>query len=237
MSLYSWYSPMRLSPEIIRDKPDRLAGRFARIVADASAEAIGARGRFAIAIPGGSVAEAFLPGLAGASLDWGRVDVFWTDERAGPADGNDSNFRLARSLGFLDSLDSTRIHRMPADEDDLERAARGYEQELIAVTGSPPVLDLVLLGWGPDGHVASLFPGHRLLQEDARFVAALDDSPKPPARRLTLTFPAITKAGLVVAAGFGEEKAAVLERAREAENEMPLAVVLRRSRRVVVLTA
>src|SRR5262245_23399511 len=79
VSLYSWYTPMRLSAEIIRDKPDRLARRFARIASQASAESIEARGRFTIAIPGGSVAEAFLPALATANLHWGRLEVFWTD--------------------------------------------------------------------------------------------------------------------------------------------------------------
>jgi 6-phosphogluconolactonase len=227
---------MRLIPEIIRDKPDGLARRFVRIASDAGAESIDARGRFAIAIPGGSVAEAFLPVLTEARLDWGKLHVFWTDERGVPADAADSNFNLARSLGFLGKLGSNQIHRMPADEPDLDRSARSYEQELAAVTGSPPVLDLVLLGWGPDGHVASLFPHHKLLEEGELFVAAVEDSPKPPERRMTLTLAAITQARLVVAAGFGPEKAAVLESALDGENRGPLALVLRQARRAVVLT-
>ena len=227
---------MSLITETIRDKPDRLARRFARLASQASAESIEARGRFTIAIPGGSVGEAFLPVLAAARLDWERVHVFWTDERSGPADGPDSNFQLARSLGLLGSLGAHQVHRMPADQPDLDRAARQYEVELIGVVGTPPVLDLVLLGWGPDGHVASLFPGHRVLQERTRFVAAVADSPKPPSRRLTLTLPAITQARLVVAAGFGPEKAAVLELAREKEDLTPLALVLRHSLHALVLT-
>ena len=227
---------MRLNPEIIRDKPDRLAQGFARMASDACAEAIAARGCFAMAIPGGSVAESFLPALSAATLDWSRVHVFWTDERAGPAEGVDSNFRLARSLGFLDPLVGNQVHRMPAEEPDLDRAARLYEEELILLLGSSPVLDLVLLGWGPDGHVASLFPGHRLLEEHSRFVAPVDDSPKPPRQRLTLTLPAIVQARHLFAAGFGPEKAPVLESALKAESRLPLALALRESARATVLT-
>ena len=228
---------MTLNAEIIRDKPDRLARQFARIASNASAESIEARGRFVIAIPGGSVAEAFLPVLAAARLDWKRVDVFWTDERAGPAEGPDSNFRLARSLGFFSSLASDQVHRMRADGPDLDRAARQYEQDLMGVVGSPPILDLVLLGWGPDGHVASLFPGHKALEEHTRFVAAMEDSPKPPPRRLTLTLPALTQARLVVAAGFGPEKTGALESARDSESRTPLSLVLHQSRHAFVLTS
>jgi 6-phosphogluconolactonase len=227
---------MSLIAETIRDKPERLARRFARIASQASAESIAARGRFSIAIPGGSVGEAFLPVLAATRLDWERVHVFWADERAGPADGPDSNFHLAYSLGFLGPLAPDQIHRMPADQPDLDRAARQYEDDLMRVVGTPPVLDLVLLGWGPDGHVASLFPDHRVLQERTQFVAAVDDSPKPPPRRLTLTLPAITQARLVVAAGFGPEKAAVLESTRDREDRKPLTLVLRQSRHALVLT-
>jgi len=227
---------MSLIAETIRDKPDRLARRFARIASQASVDSIEARGRFAIAVPGGSVGEAFLPVLAAATLDWERVHVFWTDERAGPADGPDSNFHLARSVGLLGSPGPHQVHRMPADQPDLDGAAAQYQADLIRVVGTPPVLDLVLLGWGPDGHVASLFPDHRLLQERTRFVAAVDDSPKPPPRRLTLTLPAITQARLVVAAGFGPEKAAVLESARDPRDRKPLALVLRHSRHAVVMT-
>jgi 6-phosphogluconolactonase len=129
-----------------------------------------------------------------------------------------------------------RVHPMPADAPDLERAAAAYADEMVRILRSPPRLDLVLLGAGPDGHVCSLFPGHPLLREEGRFVAALEDAPKPPPRRLTLTLPALAAAELVVVAAFGEAKARALrEAAGDPESSLPLALVLRRTRRALIL--
>src|SRR5262249_18355181 len=102
--------------------------------------------------------------------------------------------------------------------------------------GRPPRLDFVLLGVGPDGHVCSLFPGHPLLAEERRWVAAIDDSPKPPPRRLTLTLPVLAAAELVVVAALGEGKAEVVrESVEEPASRLPLALVTRGSRRMLFL--
>ena len=141
------------------------------------------------------------------------VEMFWGDERAVPADHPESNFSLADALLLTRvPIDRARVHRMPADATDLEAAARAYEAELVRVLGDPPRFDIVLLGVGPDGHVCSLFPGHRALSEASRRVLAVTDSPKPPPRRLTLTLPALEGADIYIAA-FGAAKADVIREA------------------------
>ena len=220
-----------MSPEIIVDKPDDLPETLARRVENLAAGAFSERGRFAIALPGGSVATAFLPRLARARVDWPRADFFWGDERAVPPDHPDSNYGLSWSLWLRDAaLPPARIHRMPADEHDLAAAARAYESLL------PAALDVALLGVGPDGHVCSLFPGHPLLQEETRLVAPITDSPKPPPQRLTLTLPALAAAHLLVVAAFGAAKAAVMREALEdPASQLPVALALRRATLALVL--
>ena len=191
--------------------------------------ALAARGRFAIALPGGSVATTFFPRLARAALDRARTHVFWCDERGVPPEDPDSNYGLARSLWLEPAeVPDSCVHRMRGETAALEQTARDYQGELWRVLGDPPRLDVALLGVGPDGHVASLFPGHRLLEETDRWVAALDDAPKPPPRRLTLTLPALAAARLVVVAAFGAGKAEVIHAAlEEAPSPLPVARVAR----------
>jgi 6-phosphogluconolactonase len=190
-----------------------------------------------VALPGGSVATAFLPRLGRARVDWPRADLFWGDERAVPPDHPDSNFGLAWSLWLEKAaLPKDRIHRMSAEDADLDAAARAYESILVERAGSPPALDLVLLGVGPDGHVCSLFPGDRLLDEKTRLVAAIRDSPKPPPSRLTLTLPVLAAARLLVVAAFGETKAAVMRDALEnPSSPLPVALALRGAKKALVL--
>jgi 6-phosphogluconolactonase len=223
--------------ELMVDKPEALGGALARLLEGEVAAALAARGRYALALPGGSVATRFFPTLAAAAVDWTRVDFFWGDERAVPPDDPESNFGLADRLWLRPAgVPPERIHRMPADAEDLEAAAASHAAELARVAGAPPRLDLVLLGVGPDGHVCSLFPGHAALAETGRSVVAVRDSPKPPPRRLTLTLPVLAAAGRLVVAGFGSSKAAVLREAVEDEGSaLPVALALRRSPRALAL--
>lgn len=194
--------------------------RFAALVAEEAAAAIAARGGFAIAVPGGSAAEILLPALVETSIDWKRVAVYWVDERMVPPDDAESNYRLAKA-GWLDRvpLGDDRIHRMHGEDPDEGHAAKEYAALL------PARLDLVLLGVGPDGHVASLFPGHRLLRSWDRTVASLNDAPKAPPRRMTLTLKALTAARRVVVFATGAAKAAALADALQNEDsELPLAL-------------
>jgi 6-phosphogluconolactonase len=184
-----------------------LAAQFARLVEDASRQAIAERGAFSIAVPGGSAAEVLLPPLVPAAIDWSKVAVFWVDERMVPPDDADSNFRLA-STAWLDHvpIPAGRIHRMRGEDPD-RAATESYAHILRNQLGEPARIDLVLLGVGPDGHVASLFPGHRLLRAWDRDVAFLRDAPKPPPQRLTLTLKALTSARRIVVFATGASKA------------------------------
>ena len=205
-----------------------LAQRFAQIVLDASQRAIGERGSFSIAIPGGSAAERLLPALIPAPFDGKAWDVFWVDERMVPAGDPESNVRLARTA-WLDhvALPSERIHPMPGDAPNPAVAAAEYARLLRQRVGQPARIDLVLLGMGEDGHVASLFPGHALLRAWDRDVAVLDDAPKAPPRRMTLTLRALTNARRIVVFASGAAKAAAIADALGNEDsELPVALAL-----------
>jgi len=203
-----------------------LAQSFARLAEDAARHAIAQRGSFSMAVPGGSAAEALLPALISASIDWSKVAVFWVDERMVPPEDPDSNFRLAKSV-WLDEvpIPAEQIHRMRGDDPLPGEAGAAYTRVLREKLGEPARIDLVLLGMGPDGHVASLFPGHRLLRAWDRDVAVLDDAPKPPSRRMTLTLRALTAARKVVVFATGEAKAAAIhEVLRNEDSELPVAL-------------
>ncbi len=185
-----------------------IAVAAAQVVAAHAARALAARGAFRLAVPGGRSPRGMLAALAAPphrdELDWSRVTVLFADERALPPGDPESNYRLVRET-LLEPLGERApgVVRMAADGADLESAAREYEAGLVEP------LDLLVLGVGEDGHVASLFPGSPLLAERVRRVAVVMDSPRPPARRLTLTPRAIgeARALLVLAGGAGKADA------------------------------
>ena len=219
---------------LVVDTPPALARQLAARLEEEAAQALAARGRFTLAVSGGSVGETFLPMLVAAQVDWPRVDVFWLDERAVPPDHPDSNYRLAWEPWLSRvGADPSRVHRLRADATDLDAAALVAERELRAVLGEGGSLDLALAGVGPDGHVASLFPGHRALAETDRWVVAVDDSPKPPPRRLTWTLRAFAATDLLVVAAFGTAKAEAVRAAiADPDSTLPLALAARRARRL-----
>jgi len=225
------------TPEIVVADLDALTRKLVDDVSREAGDGLQRRDRFAMAVPGGSVARHALPALGTLSLDWTRSHVFWVDERAVPVADPDSNFGLAEAAWLLPAqVPRPSIHPMPTDGADLAASARQYEQELVRVLGDPPQLDYVLLGVGPDGHVASLFPGHGALLETHRAVVPIFGAPKPPARRLSLTLPILTGARRVVVMAFGESKSAAIREAVSIDQSvLPLALVLRRAARVLVL--
>lgn len=185
---------------------------LADFVSACSEESIARRGRFTVALAGGSTPATLYRALAlplfAQDIDWPRWHVFWGDERCVPPDHTDSNYGMARRL-LLDRVPVTpsQVHRMHG-EDPPEQAARDYERTLRDVLGPGGRLDLVLLGMGDDGHTASLFPGAPALDERKRLVVA-NWVPQLNAHRLTLTLPAINGARSVAAfiAGGGKVRA------------------------------
>jgi 6-phosphogluconolactonase len=224
-------------PEIIIDTAVNLTETMSARVERDGLRALAARGRFALAIPGGSVARTFFPRLARGSFDWSRADFFWGDERAVVPTDAESNYGLARSL-WLDSagVPADRIHRLEAESADPVAAAAAYADELTRLLGQPPRLDIVLLGVGTDGHICSLFPGHALLGENRKWVAVETSAPTPPPRRLTLTMPTLAAAERVILAAMGETKAEVVRAAlRDPDSSLPVAIALRHARKALVL--
>ena len=224
-------------PEIIIDTPTNLGERLTARIVEEGLRALSSRGRFAMALPGGSVARVFFPRLARDSFDWSRVDFFWADERAVSVDDPESNYGLARALWLTPAaVPPDRVHRLEADAADLEGAAARAEEDLVRSLGQTPRLDIALLGVGADGHVCSLFPGHALLDEERQWVGVETAAPMPPPRRLTLTLPTLAAAELIVVAAFGKAKAEVVRAALHDPNStLPLAHVLHRAHRALVL--
>ncbi len=194
-----------------------VAARLLTGLVDAQA----ARGEGSVVLSGGGICTAALLACgaspARAAVDWGRLDVWWGDERFLPRGHAERNETQARTA-MIDALplDPARVHPMPAsdgpDGPDPEAAAQRYAAELAALAqpedhGDVPRLDILLLGVGPDGHVASLFPEQPALYERERTVVAVRGAPKPPPTRLTLTLPAIRAAEEVWFVCSGEEKA------------------------------
>ena len=226
-----------MRPDVLVAPVKQLLDRLAADISVEAAHARSRRGLFAMALPGGSVGAHGFPVLATVLFDWDVTHVFWVDERAVPASSPDSNFGLADSLWLRKSGASlSSIHPMYAGTSDLQAAASAYGDELVRVLGKAPRLDVVLLGVGPDGHVASLFPGHTALSEEHQLAVPVVDAPKPPPRRLTLTMPMLTGAELVIVMALGESKAAVMQEALERkDSSLPVSLVLRRASRPLVL--
>lgn len=190
-----------------------------------------------IALSGGSVATDCFPALAAVRLDWSRVRFVWADERAVAPDHPDSNYRIADERWFQPAgVPAASVLRMPAEQQDLAAAAAEYEAALTRTLGPQPTLDLSLLGMGPDGHLASLFPGHPLLEERDRLVAPITDSPKPPPRRLTLTLPMLARTRRTVLVVLGAAKAEALQAVvDDRTSSLPAARLIRATARPLVL--
>jgi 6-phosphogluconolactonase len=172
--------------------------------------AIAERGSCTLGLAGGRTPDPVYRELAsGSSVNWERVHVFFGDERAVPPDHPDSNYRMVHvALLSRVPIPAAQVHRMEAERSDRDAASREYERLL------PPRLDVLLLGMGPDGHTASLFPGSAALDEQRRLVVPVL-GPKPPAQRLTITPPVIEAARKVAVIATGDDKAAMVARAIE----------------------
>lgn len=189
------------------------------------------------ALSGGATALIFLTALRAAKVDWKQITLFWADERAVPADDVESNYGLAERmlLGPLGAK-APRAIRMPADTSHLGQAALWYDDALATELKGGP-LDLAILGVGEDGHICSLFPGHRaLLVEDLR-VVAVEDAPKPPPRRLSLTLRYVMQTKKIWVIAIGSRKLPVLRAAiNKTSRSTPLDLLMRQAKDVTVFT-
>src|ERR1700678_3324628 len=204
----------------VEPDPAALARRAAQYFLEMASEAVAGRGRARIAISGGSTPKATFQLLADPSqpfrnhMPWDSLDLYWVDERCGPPDDNDSNYRMTREA-MLDHvpLQPEQIHRIEG-ELDPEAAAARYESELrnsFRLEGAEsPRFDLVALGMGPDGHCASLFPHTAALHELSRLSIANHVPQQKDSWRITLTWPVINHASSVFFLIAGKDKAAVL---------------------------
>jgi len=193
----------------VLEDPEAVAVSAAERVVAVAQAAYAEREAFRIALSGGTTPARLFAHLAasprGDRRDWRRATFLFADERAVPPDHPDSNYRMARELLFEPlGIEPAQVRRMRGEEDDLEAAARAYETELEAP------IDLLVMGMGPDGHTASLFPGHRAVRERHRRCVAVLDSPKPPPRRLTLTPRTLDEARAAIVLVTGADKASAL---------------------------
>jgi 6-phosphogluconolactonase len=206
------------SPAVeVLPSPDDVFDRAVELLTEAARSAGQERGRFIVALAGGSTPRPVYRRLAEtpSMVDWSVVEFFWGDERCVPPDHPDSNYRLAREA-LLDHVPTPpeRIHRMEGEDPDRERSAARYETWLRTVTeasAGEPHLDLALLGLGPDGHTASLFPGSPVIEEPERLVAPVPVERTrmrdPQVDRLTLTPVALNSAREIVFVVVGRNKA------------------------------
>ena len=211
--------------EVFDDADSVARAAAATIAADARA-AIAAHDRFALAVSGGHTPWIMLRALAGEDISWAGVHVFQVDERVAPEGHADRNLtHLRESLLQNAPLRPAQIHAMPVEAADLQAAATQYTLALQEIVGSPPVLDLVHLGLGPDGHTASLVPGDAVLDvadEDVALTGVYQGR-----RRMTLTYPALNRARRILWVVTGSEKLEMLRRLRDGDQSIPAGRVRR----------
>ena len=189
------------------------------------------------ALSGGATALIFLGALREAQVDWKGITLFWADERAVAPDDPESNYGLAERM-LLKPLGSQgpRAIRMPTDRMSLDQAALWYDAALATELKGAP-LDLAILGVGEDGHVCSLFPGHKALLVDDLRAVAVEDAPKPPPRRLSLTLRYVTQTKKIWLIAIGPRKLPVLQAAIDRTGQStPLDRLMRQARDVTVFT-
>ncbi|MET7379786.1 6-phosphogluconolactonase [Streptomyces sp. NPDC005526] len=240
------------APQLVvhRDKELMAQAAAARLITRI-VDAQTSTGSASVVLTGGRNGNGVLAALAVApardAVDWGRLDLWWGDERFLPEGDPERNVTQAREA-LLDSvpLDPKRVHAMPASDGphgaDVEAAAEAYAEELARAAGpgnhgDVPTFDVLMLGVGPDTHVASLFPEHPAVRETERTVVGVHGSPKPPPTRVSLTLPAIRAAREVwlLAAGADKANAVAMALSGTGEIQAPAAGARGRARTLWLL--
>jgi 6-phosphogluconolactonase len=209
--------------EIFSDA-ESVAREAAAIIAAEARAAVAERGRFIMAVSGGHTPWAMLRDLAQEEVPWENVHLTQVDERVAPSGHPDRNLtHLRESLLEHARLPQEQIYAMPVESSDLEAAAKQYAATLAKIAGSPPVLDLVHLGLGPDGHTASLVPGDAVLKVNEADVAVTGIY--QGRRRITLTYPILNRARRLLWLVTGSDKVAMLVRLRDGDRSIPAGLV------------
>lgn len=218
---------------------NELATSLRAYIIQSQAQGLARHHTFKLAVSGGSLpktlAQALLAPPSGADdeIDFSKWEIFFADERAVPLDDKESNYGLLKTelLDKLPEDQQPKVHTIDTTQlDDTQELADIYEKSLVASFASRdsvrlPIFDLILLGCGPDGHTCSLFPGHELLREVDAWVAPIEDSPKEPARRITLTLPVVTHAVRVAFVATGSGKKDALKQIFDGPGDLPCGLV------------
>lgn len=222
--------PREILPGVrVYANPAEVARAAARLFVDFAWQSIARYGQFLVALSGGNTPRMMYKLLASdefrGQVDWAKVHVFWSDERAVPPDHPDSNYGMARlELLLRVPIPQANVHRMEAEKANIGRAAHEYEevlrQNLELDDRGFPRFHLILLGMGPDGHTASLFPGTRVTRQTSRWVSTPTVA-KLNARRMTLTLPVLDSALRVVFLVVGAEKAETLRAVLQGKADPP----------------
>jgi 6-phosphogluconolactonase len=192
--------------------PEEAARRASELIIDAGSRALAERGEFNLALSGGKDPWRMVELISEANLDWERARIFQVDERIAPAGDDDRN--LTHMVEALPIDLQTRIRPMPVTDDDLEAAAARYAEEL------PDALDAVHLGIGPDGHTASLVPNDSVLEVTDRKVA-ITGGEYQGRRRMTITYPVLAAARMIVWLVTGDDKQDALAKLRAGDESVP----------------
>lgn len=211
---------------------DALAPQLRTYILQSQKNALSRHDTFRVAVSGGSLpatlSKALLANANGTddTVQFSKWEIFFADERAVPLDHEDSNYGLLKQ-DLLDKIPSEagqpKVHPIDVKKlDDTQEIADDYQDILKNAFASKdsvkiPTFDLILLGCGPDGHTCSLFPSHPLLRESDAWVAPIEDSPKPPPRRITLTLPVVTHATKIAFVATGGGKKTILKQIFETE--------------------
>jgi 6-phosphogluconolactonase len=213
---------------------DTLSQQAAQYVVRTASESIAARGRFTLALSGGTTPRKLYTLLGSepysSQIDWQQVYIFWGDERCVPPDNPDSNYYMAQEVLLSKiPIPALQVHRMPADQPGRDAASQSYTAEMQRAFGTQgiPVFDLIQLGMGPEGHTASLFPHQASLRETQRLVMPVSVA-KPPPDRLTFTPPLLNAARNILFLVTGSDKAEALQAVLEGDyqpEEYPAQIV------------
>ncbi|XP_069120670.1 6-phosphogluconolactonase-like [Argopecten irradians] len=209
---------------VVEASDTEVAAKLCEFVVQTANKAIEERGQFTVGFSGGSLAKFLCNGLPGKETDWSKWRIFFCDERHVPFTDPECTYQIYLT-GLVKKVGMDENNIFPINPDiTVEDAAEDYLRKIRTVFPGDgiPRFDMLLLGMGPDGHTCSLFPGHALLQETSKIIAAIKDSPKPPPCRVTMTYPIINNCACAVFASCGGGKAEMVQKVLEGDQQDPL---------------